>query len=119
MGKIIFREKTKMDYVEIAKTEEIPVGNMKAFVIQGNDILVVNYQGKYYALNNKCTHMKGELAKGKIEGKIITCPRHGSKFDITTGKCVSRAKIFFITMKTKYEPRYEVRVEGNSIKIGL
>ena len=45
--------------------------------------------------------------------------RHGAKFDITTGKCVSRAKIFFIKMKTKYEPRYEVRVEGNSIKIGL
>jgi hypothetical protein len=49
IGKIIFSEKTKMDYVEIAKTEEIPVGSMKAFVIQGNDILVGNYQGKYYA----------------------------------------------------------------------
>ena len=53
-----------MDYVEIAKTEEIPVGNMKAFIIQGNDILVANYHEKYYAINNKCTHMKGELAKG-------------------------------------------------------
>lgn len=108
-----------MDYVEIAKTEEIPVGNMKSFNIQEKDILVANYRGKYYAMDNRCTHMKGELAKGKLEGKIVTCPRHGSKFDITTGKCVSRAKILFISMKTKYEPRYDLRVEGNSIKVAL
>lgn len=63
-----------MDYVEIAKTDEIWAGNMKAFVIQGKDILVANHEGKYYAIDNECTHMKGELAKGKIEGKIVTCP---------------------------------------------
>jgi len=108
-----------MDFVEITKTEEILAGNMKDFVIQGKDILVANYEGKYYAIDNKCTHMKGELAKGKIEGKIVTCPKHGSKFDITTGKCLSSAKVFFMTMKTKDEPRHDVKVEGNSIKVGL
>ncbi len=108
-----------MDYVEIAKTDEISAGNMKAFVIQGKDILVANHEGKYYAIDNKCTHMKGELAKGKIEGKIVTCPRHSSKFDITTGRCLSGAKVFFMTLKTKDEPRYDIKVEGNSIKVGL
>jgi 3-phenylpropionate/trans-cinnamate dioxygenase ferredoxin subunit len=108
-----------MDYVEIAKTEDISEGNMKAFIVSGKDILVSKYQGKYYAIDNKCTHMKGELAQGKIEGKIVTCPKHGSKFDITTGKCLSGAKVLFMTMKTKDEPVYEVKVEGSSIKVGL
>ena len=62
--------------------------------------------------------MKGELAQGKIEGKIVTCHKHGSKVDITTGKCLSGAKVLFMTMKTKGEPVYEVKVEGNSIKVG-
>ena len=62
-------------------------------------------------------HERG--ASQGYKGKIVICPRHGAKFDITTGKCISRAKISFITMKTKYEPRYEVMVEGNTIKIGL
>ena len=108
-----------MDYVEIAKTDEISAGNMKAFVIQGKDILVANHEGKYYAIDNKCTHMKGELTKGKIEGKIVTCPKHSSKFDITTGRCLSGPKVFFMTLKTKDEPRYDVKVEGNRIKVGL
>ena len=108
-----------MEYVEIAKTDQISEASMKAFIIRGKDILVANYNGKYYAIDNKCTHMKGELAKGKIEGKIVTCPRHGSQFDITTGKSLSGPKVLFITMKTKDEPKYEIKVEGNSIKVGL
>jgi len=52
-----------MDYVEIAKTDEISAGNMKAFVIQGKDILVANHEGKYYAIDSElpCAKSTGRL----------------------------------------------------------
>jgi len=40
-----------MDHVEITKTEDISEGNMKAFIVSGKDILVSEYQGKYYAID--------------------------------------------------------------------
>ena len=100
------------------KADEISPGNMKAIVAEGKDILIANHKGNYYAIGSKCTHMEGELVKGKLEGKIITCPRHGSKFEITTGECLADPKVGFIRLKTKNEPKDVIKVEGNLIKVG-
>ena len=82
-------------------------------------ILIINFDGKYYAINGRCTHMGGEFVKGKIEGKIITCPRHGAKFDVTTGKCISGPKIGILKLKTKDEVTYEVKIENESINVNF
>jgi len=108
-----------MSPVEVAKVEDIPTGKMKGFTVGGKEILVVNYEGKYYAIGRVCTHQGGDLAKGKLEGKIVTCPRHGSKFDVTTGKNVAGPKIGFIRGKTGDELTYEVKVEDNSVKVSV
>jgi len=108
-----------MEYLEVGKTGEIAEGEMKAYTVQDNDILVVNYNGSYYAIGGKCTHMGGDLSKGKLEGKIVTCPRHGSKFDITTGESISGPKIGFLKLKTKKEPSYEVKIEDSKIKVKI
>ena len=108
-----------MEYLEVGKTGEIAEGEMKAYTVQDNDILVVNYNGSYYAIGGKCTHMGGDLSKGKLEGKIVTCPRHSSKFDITTGESISGPKIGFLKLKTKKEPFYEVKVENDPIKVKI
>ena len=99
-----------MDFVETAKTSEILPGSMKDVAINNQNILISNINGKYYAIGEKCTHAKGSLSKGKLEGKIITCPRHGSKFDVTTGNVVGGPA-------KQNEPTYEVKVEGNIIKV--
>ncbi|MHB1376563.1 MAG: Rieske (2Fe-2S) protein, partial [Candidatus Humimicrobiaceae bacterium] len=109
----------KMEYLEVGKTGEITEGTMKAYKVQGKDILIVNYGGKYYAIGGKCTHMGGDLSKGKLDGKIVTCPLHGSKFDITTGESISGPKIGFLKLKTKSEPSYEVKIEGDIIKVNI
>ena len=108
-----------MSFFEVVKTNEISEGTMKPVTIQGKEILVVNYNGNFYAINRKCTHMGGDLSKGKLDGKIVTCPRHGSRFDVTTGKSISGPKIGFLKLKTKDESIYEVKVEGNSIKVNI
>lgn len=105
------------DFMEVAQVDEIPEGKMQSFVLDGKQILVVNYSGNYYAIGGKCTHMGGDLSKGKLEGKTVTCPRHGSKFDITTGISIAGPKIGLLRLKTKNQTTYDVKVEGKSIKV--
>lgn len=108
-----------MGFYDVAKKDSIPEGSMKAFKIQGKDILVVNYNGSYYAIGSKCTHMGGDLSKGVLEGNIVRCPRHGSKFDVTTGGNTLGPKIGFLKLKTPDEPVYEVKIEGDSIMVEI
>ena len=105
------------DFVEVARIEEIPEGEMKSFVVDGKQILIVNYSGNYYAVAGKCSHIGGDLSKGKLEGTIVTCPRHGSKFDVATGSTVAGPKIGFVKLKTKNLATYETKVEGKSLKV--
>ena len=106
-----------MEFVKVAETSEIPVGKLKAVKIRGTEILVTNIDGKYYAIGGRCTHSRVELSKGRLEGNIITCPAHKAKFDVTTGKVVFHPKVWFMQLKLKDEPFYEVKVDGNSILV--
>ena len=108
-----------MEYLEVGKTGDITEGTMKAYIVQGKDILVGNYGGKYYVIGGKCTHMGVDLSKGKLSGKIVTCPSHSSKFDITTGESISGPKMGFLKLKTKNEPSYEVKIDGDTIKVNI
>ena len=107
------------NYIEVGKTEEIAEGSMKAYDVLGSNVLVAKYKDKYYAIGGKCTHMGGELSKGKLDGKVVTCPRHGSKFDITNGESISGPKIAFLKLKTKKVPSYEVKVVDGNIKVNI
>ena len=108
-----------MSFFEVAKTSEMPEGTMKAVSIQDKEIIVVNYDGNYYVINRICTHMGGDLSKGKLDGKIVTCPRHGARFDVTTGESISVPRIGFLKLKTKDEPSYQVKVDNDGIKIDI
>jgi 3-phenylpropionate/trans-cinnamate dioxygenase ferredoxin component len=108
-----------MSFVEVARINDVPEGTMKSFAVDGQEILVVNYQGKHYAIAGKCTHMGGELAAGKLDGKIVTCPRHGSRFDVTTGESLNGPKIGFLKFNTKNEKAFEVKIEGNAIQVNI
>jgi 3-phenylpropionate/trans-cinnamate dioxygenase ferredoxin component len=105
-----------MSFSEVAKIDQIPAGTMKSVIAGEKNILVSNIGGKFYAIGGKCTHMGGDLSKGKLEGNVVTCPRHGSQFDVTTGKNLRGPKIV-VQFSTRDEPAYEVKVEGTSIQI--
>jgi nitrite reductase/ring-hydroxylating ferredoxin subunit len=53
------------------------------------DVLLSNVDGKIYATSNRCGHSNASLARGALQGKVVTCPLHGAKFDVTTGKNLS------------------------------
>ena len=106
-------------FVKVAEKSDIPIGTMKKITLNGKEILIANVGGNYHAIGNTCTHQGGDLSKGSLEGNIVTCPRHGSRFDVTTGKSISGPKILFITLKVKDETLFPVKVEGNDVLINL
>lgn len=127
-------------FVEVAKLDEVPAGKMKHIELNGKEIMIVNLDGKFYALNDRCSHTNAPLSMGHIQDSILKCPMHGARFDITTGKKVSDPKMpsfnidslpvnmqkymeyagqLLSRIKTYDQDSYEVRVEGNSIKLKL
>jgi 3-phenylpropionate/trans-cinnamate dioxygenase ferredoxin component len=108
----------EMEFVKTLDTSELPAGKMAMVVVGGIEVLLANVAGSYYAIANKCKHLGGSLAKGKLEGSTVTCPRHGTQYDVKTGQCVRGPKIAFLTIKVKDEEMYVVKVEGTTIMIG-
>jgi 3-phenylpropionate/trans-cinnamate dioxygenase ferredoxin subunit len=72
----------------ITDINDLSEGTMKKYQVQDTEILVARIGGKYYATQNKCPHFGGDLSKGKLEGSVVTCPRHGSQFNLTDGSVV-------------------------------
>ena len=75
MGKII-----------VGKVSDFIPGKMHKVTIDGKDVLVVNIDGIYYAVNDTCTHAGASLSEGSLDGTVVTCGWHGAKFDCKTGK---------------------------------
>ena len=71
---------------KICNVSEIPTGSMKGFTINGKKILIANTEGSFFAIDAVCSHMQGYLPDGKLSGKTVICPVHGTQFDLTTGK---------------------------------
>ena len=72
--------------IDVAATADLEEGMMKLYLVRGKEILLVMVDGKYYAIDNRCAHMGGNLSRGTLEGYIVTCPRHGSQYDVRTGE---------------------------------
>ena len=71
--------------VKVGLTSEIGKNEAKVFEVEDVSIAVCNVEGKFYAIENVCTHDNGPLGEGKLYGCEIECPRHGARFDVTSG----------------------------------
>lgn len=84
---------------------------MRAVDLEGEErICIVNFEGKYYALGNVCTHLGGPLDEGTLEGYEVECPWHGSKFNVRTGKPTKPPA-------RQAVPVYKVKVEDNNLLV--
>jgi len=61
---------------------------MHVFDVAGTTVCVANANGHLYAFDDTCTHRGCSLGKGKLEGTTVTCPCHGSQFDVTSGAVI-------------------------------
>ena len=98
------------DFVKVAATKDIQPSQMKEVEVAGEKVCVINVEGKFYAIDNVCTHEGGPLAEGTLEGYEVECPWHGSRFDVRTGEVINPPA-------ETPQPLYEVKVEDNNILV--
>ena len=107
----------RLNFTKVAKTSEIPVGSMKMVKIGEQEILVANVGGVFYAIANKCAHSGGNLSAGTLKGAVVTCPVHGSQFDVRTGKSVAGSRFMLMRSKVEDVASFEVKVEGDDVLV--
>jgi 3-phenylpropionate/trans-cinnamate dioxygenase ferredoxin component len=98
------------EWVDVASVADFPPGSVRTLDIDGTAIAVFNVDGRYYAIEDLCSHEAETLSDGEIAGDEIICPRHGARFCIRTGEALS---------PPAYEPvtSFPVRVEGGMVSV--
>lgn len=81
--------------------------------VNGLKILVANIDGEFYAMNSTCNHRGGPLEMGTLEGNVVTCPLHGSKWDVKTGRLVQFMR------QLPPEQVYQVKVIGDQLFVEM
>jgi len=101
-----------MVFVKAASVKDLQATSMIGVEVGGKEVVVVNVEGKYYTIGNRCTHMGCMLADGTLKGANVTCPCHGSTFDVKTGNVVKGPA-------KKPEPAYQTKIEGEEILVDV
>jgi 3-phenylpropionate/trans-cinnamate dioxygenase ferredoxin subunit len=97
-------------FVKVARADEIGPGEKKIVEVDGIEIVVLNVNGQFYALEDVCTHDGGPLGEGKLDGCQLICPRHGARFDVRTGAALTMPAV-------EAAPTYEVRIENGDVLV--
>ncbi|MCH9656198.1 MAG: non-heme iron oxygenase ferredoxin subunit [Planctomycetes bacterium] len=96
------------DFEEIASVDEFDLADRIEVFLEDTPILLIQVNDQYFAIEDVCTHDGQPLTDGSIEEGEIVCPRHGARFDISTGKALCLPA-------TKAIQTFEVEVRGRKI----
>ncbi len=117
------------EFVPVCKVDDVPVGTARQFKVNGTEIALARVQdGECYAIGGRCTHLRAQLGKGKLEGTALTCPWHGSQFEVTTGKLLRWVQEplllrIFAGLVPRFlrrgVPSYEVKVEDGQVLVKI
>jgi nitrite reductase/ring-hydroxylating ferredoxin subunit len=75
-----------VNWIEVGAADALPDGAMQEVQVGDRTVLLARVGGTYHATQARCPHLRAHLAKGKLDGNVVTCPAHGSTFDVTTGR---------------------------------
>jgi len=98
------------EFVPVLADAELREGEMKRADAGGVPVLLVRREGAVCALANTCSHFGGPLSEGKLEGDVVQCPWHGSRFNVTDGSVVDGPATF-------PQPCFEARVREGQIEV--
>jgi 3-phenylpropionate/trans-cinnamate dioxygenase ferredoxin subunit len=94
----------------VAKVSDTPPGTIRVHEVGGVRIALCNVNGRFYAIDDVCTHDGGPLDQGELQDNFVECPRHGAKFDVTTGRAV-------VLPAVRPVKTYRVEVDGDDVKV--
>ena len=98
-------------FVKVATLEQIQDGKVFGATVGETALVICKLNGEYHALNGVCSHAKGPLCRGQLDGKYLICPWHGWEYDITTGQCEIET--------TLHQQKYPLKIEGDEIWVRI
>ena len=98
------------EFVPVLLDSGLREGEMKKVDAAGVPVLLVRCEGEVCALAHTCSHLGGPLSEGKLEGDVVQCPWHGSRFNVRDGSVVDGPATF-------PQPRFETRVNEGRIEV--
>lgn len=99
-------------FVTVAQLGDVAENDLKGVMVDGLAIVLINRDGRIYALEDRCSHEEFPLSSGDLAGGEITCSLHGARFDIETG--APRALPAVMPVRT-----FEVQIEDDDIQVDL
>jgi nitrite reductase/ring-hydroxylating ferredoxin subunit len=78
--------------------------------VKGVPVAVFNVDGELRAIEARCTHRGGPLDQGPVTGRLVTCPWHGSQFNLDTGQVVRGPA-------TNPERTFRARLDGDILVV--
>ena len=101
-----------MPFLKVARTDDFDGVSSKTVSVLGRKIAIhKSAEGAYRAMEASCRHQNADLTGAPRLGNVVTCPRHGWQYDVTTGECLTES---WAALRT-----YELRIEGNVISVGI
>jgi len=97
------------EWKKVCQHSELAEGTCKSITLFNKSVAVFNVAGQLYAMENECPHRGGALSEGTFKGKIVTCPWHSWRFDVTTGTFESDDSITL--------PMFPVKVEADEVLV--
>ena len=98
------------EFINVANKKDVLAGKAISVNAKGKDIALFNVDGKFYAVDNECTHAGAPLCEGTINGTTVTCPWHGAEFNLSDGQVLAAPACDPIKS-------YKVMIDGDDIKI--
>lgn len=98
--------------IKISEKKAFDTKNSISVDVKGQKVAVFKINEQYYGMSETCPHRGGPLSEGKLNGTIVTCPWHGAKFDVTTGKVMGPPAKSDVSC-------FKIFVDGDDIKIEL
>lgn len=113
------------EFVKLTTTAGIEGGGLKAAWLGERELLVAKAGDEYFVADARCPHLGGHLPDGVLQGTVITCPRHHSRFDLRDGSVLRWTDwegLKLAAAKLLKQPRplrtYAVMVEGDQVLVG-
>jgi nitrite reductase/ring-hydroxylating ferredoxin subunit len=98
--------------IKVARKNDVPMGTGICVTANAKKIALFNIDGKFYAIDDECTHAGASLCEGQISGTTIVCPWHAAVFDLTNGQPLE---------PPAFDPvnSYKVILEGDDVYLEL
>ncbi len=101
-----------MALTTVVKSGDVKPGQGTIAEVAGKSLAVFNVDGTFHVMDNTCCHRGGPLGDGELDGTTVTCPWHGWRYDVTSGKCLQPNPAASVKS-------YAVKVEGDEVKADL